>query len=108
MDRDDRVAELCAPVRTYRQTCWAAPSQWEGELHDRRMFYVRVRHGRLEVRVSPRETIDVMDAVRAPAALLVALEDPAESFMDEKTMQEATASVLNFGGATRVDADPIG
>ena len=94
-------------VRTYWQTCRAAPSQWEGELHDGRMFYVRVRHGRLEVRVSPRPSADVTDAVRSPAALLVALHDPSESFMDEDTMKDSSAEVLDFAEAIRVNAEPI-
>lgn len=96
-----------AAVRSFWQTCPAAPSQWEGELDDGRMFYVRVRHGRLEVRVSPRPTEDVTDAVRARPALLVALDDPNESLMDEKTMRDSTTEVLDFAAATRAKVDPI-
>jgi hypothetical protein len=71
------------------------------------MFYVRVRHGRLEVRVSPTPTEDVTDAVRAPAALLVALDDPNESFMDENAIKDSTTEVLDFATATRATADPF-
>lgn len=88
-------------VRTYWQTSLAAPSQWEGELEDGRMFYVRVRHGQLEVRISPGPTANVRDAVAGSASLLVALEDPGESFMDEKAMKESTGRVLDFAVATR-------
>lgn len=31
------------------ETCSAAPSQWEGELSDGRMFFVHYRHGTLSI-----------------------------------------------------------
>ena len=99
--------QSASAVRTYWQTSLAAPSQWAGELRDGRMFYVRVRHGRLEVRISPGSTANVRDAVSSPAALLVALEDPGESFMDESAMKDSTGRVLDFAAANRVDAEPL-
>ena len=85
-----------AKVRTLALTCRGAPSQWEGRLDDGRMFYVRVRRGELEVRLSAEPTSDVMDAVRAAPSLELDLSDPWASFMDEETMRAVTASVLDF------------
>lgn len=85
-----------ASVRTLTLTCRVAPSQWEGQLTDGRMFYVRVQHGELQVRVSPEPTSNVEDAVRAVPALSLLLEDSPECFMDEPVMREMTATVLDF------------
>jgi hypothetical protein len=85
-------------VKTLTQTCLVAPSQWEGHLTDGRMFYVRCRHGRLEVRVSPVPTTDVSDAVRGGVVLERDLADPRESYMEESVMMEMTATVLDFDG----------
>lgn len=87
-----------APVRTLTLTCRVAPSQWEGDLTDGRMFYVRVRHGELQVRLSPEPTSNLGDAVRAAPALSLLLEDSHESSMDEAVMREKTAAVLDFSG----------
>ncbi len=38
-------------VKSYTQTCFACPSQWEGFLEDSRPFYVRFRWGQLVIRV---------------------------------------------------------
>lgn len=85
-------------VKTLVQTCLVAPSQWEGLLTDGRMFYVRCRHGRLEVRLSPAPTADAFDAVRGPVVLERRLEDPHDSYMEESVMMEMTAPVLDFDG----------
>jgi hypothetical protein len=44
------------------QTCWACPSQWEGNLDDGRMFYARYRWGGLSITLSrnPTESISVL------------------------------------------------
>ena len=38
--------------KTIIRTCTACPSQWEGKLIDNRMFYARLRHGRLTIEIS--------------------------------------------------------
>ena len=83
-------------VRTLEQTCWAVPSQWEGRLDDGRMFYVRFRNGHFEVRVSSGPTDDIRDAVGAPACYEWYSEDAHDGFMDEATMMERAAAVLDF------------
>ena len=85
-------------VRTLTQTCLVGPSQWEGHLTDGRMFYVRCRHGRLEVRLSSVPTDDVSDAVHGGVVLERDLADPHESYMEESVMMEVTATVLDFDG----------
>lgn len=85
-------------VKTLTQSCLVAPPQWEGHLTDARMFYVRCRHGRLEVRLSPVPTADVFDAVRGGVVLARDLADPHESYMEESSMMEMTATVLDFDG----------
>lgn len=35
------------PLRSLKMTCWACPSQWEGEFKDGRHFYGRYRFGGL-------------------------------------------------------------
>jgi hypothetical protein len=43
-------------VSKITQTCWACPSQWEGNLDDGRMFYARYRWGGLTIRLSDNPT----------------------------------------------------
>ena len=93
-------------VRTLALTCRAAPSQWEGQLDDGRMFYVRVRRGELEVRLSIDPSTNVMDAVRATPSLELDLSDPWASFMDEETMRAVTASVLDFSEVGQATLGP--
>ena len=83
-------------VSTLRQTCLVAPSQWEGHLRDGRMYHVWYRHGHLWVHESVSPTEDVMDAVRGPRILDRNRGDLHDSYMDEATMVEETASVLDF------------
>lgn len=40
-------------IQSLEQTCWAAPSQWEGRTVDDRPVYIRYRHGTLTVQVGP-------------------------------------------------------
>lgn len=100
------LGQGAAPVRTLALTCRVAPSQWEGHLRDGRMFYVRVRHGELQVRVSAGPTSDPLDAVGAAPALRIFLEDPHECFMDEAVMRDMTAAVLDFSAVGPAHMDP--
>lgn len=83
-------------VQTLEQTCEAVPSQWEGHLADGRMFFVRLRNGRLQVRFSPRPTDNVMEAVRAEAVFEWVSDDPDDGFIEEAEMMDRTEVVLDF------------
>ena len=50
-------------VKNIKNTCGACPSQWEGNLDDGRMIYIRYRWGYLSIRVSNNPSNDVYDAV---------------------------------------------
>ena len=100
------LGQGAAPVRTLTLTCRVAPSQWEGHLRDGRMFYVRVRRGQLQVRLSAEPTSDPLDAIRAAPALSIFLEDPHESFMDEAVMRDMTRAVLDFSAVGPAHTDP--
>ena len=99
------MSEDSRPLRvvTYAQTCLAVPSQWEGTLEDGRMFYVRFRHGKFRVRVSPMPTTDVMDAVRTAPLADQQIDRLQDGFMEEAEMQERAAAVLDFNGSTRLE-----
>jgi hypothetical protein len=86
-------------VKQFVQTCWAAPSQWEGQLKDGRALYIRVRHGHLRVRISDGPTTDISHAVRGPTLLHEQLDELHESFMDTATMVQAVSGVLDFSRA---------
>lgn len=45
------------------KTCPACPAQWEGTTSDGRMIYIRYRWSFLSVRISEKETTDIMKAV---------------------------------------------
>jgi hypothetical protein len=83
-------------VSRLRQTCLVAPSQWEGHLQDGRMYHVRYRHGHLWVHESAEPTEAGMDAVRGRRILDRMRGDLHDGYMDEATMVEETASVLDF------------
>jgi hypothetical protein len=83
-------------VRSLQQTCLVAPSQWEGRLADGRMFYVRVRDGRLQVRLSPAPTSDVMEAAGGQAVVDLHQDDPHKCFMEEPAMKALAAAALDF------------
>ena len=66
------------------------------------MYYVRYRHGHLWVHESVEPTEDGMDAVRGPRILDRMCGDLHDGYMEEATMVQETASVLDF---TRVRRD---
>jgi len=51
-------------IKNLKMTCWACPVQWECHTDGGRMLYVRFRHGRFTINISPVPTDDVRDAVR--------------------------------------------
>lgn len=85
-------------VKTLTKTCDLCPSQWEGELEDGRMIYIRIRHDYLSVRVSKKEGSDIKEAVRG-AELLCTVSDAYTT----KDMIEETKSVLDFSNANITD-----
>lgn len=48
-------------VATYRQTCIACPTQYEGTLKDGQVFYFRYRHGRASLGLGADEEAAVCD-----------------------------------------------
>ena len=48
-------------VNNIVQTCYACPSQWEGNLEDGRMFYVRYRWGGLTIELSNGPTDNISE-----------------------------------------------
>jgi hypothetical protein len=50
-----------ALVATYRETCIACPTQYEGTLKDGRVFYFRYRHGRATLGLGADEHAAVCD-----------------------------------------------
>jgi hypothetical protein len=62
------------------------------------MFYVRYRRSTLEVRISPRPTQDVLDAVRSGAVIREEGDDPYDGLMTEAEMRTRTREVLDFRG----------
>tara|TARA_Y100000310_G_scaffold341076_2_gene439006 strand:+ start:1808 stop:2092 length:285 start_codon:yes stop_codon:yes gene_type:complete len=57
-----------------KKTCEALPAQWEGELSDGRMIYVRYRWGGLTVSVSRDKTNDIGEAVGGPEMMFKQLD----------------------------------
>jgi hypothetical protein len=55
---------LFCNIASIRQTCSASPSQWEGNLKDGRMLYIRYRWGHLSIKIIPKATSDILDAVK--------------------------------------------
>lgn len=45
------------------QTCGGCPAQWEGQIEDGRVLYVRYRYGRLTIQQSAQPSDDLLDAV---------------------------------------------
>jgi len=84
-------------VVSFERTCTACPSQWEGKLHDGRMFYVRERHGQLSVNVSPEPT-DTTDGdwLFTEKDNLLLCDSPWGGYVSNHDMVEMTRSVLDF------------
>lgn len=69
-------------IASLTQTCSACPSQWEGNLEDGRMIYIRYRHGWLSVSVSPKPTTDVSKAVMGESIYSESIGDDLDGFIE--------------------------
>lgn len=81
----------------FSRTCFACPSQWEGELDDGRRLYVRYRHSWLNVGVG--ETADdAVDVAFRPEALVRSqvggLGDVGDGYMTGDELREHLARLL--------------
>lgn len=81
-------------VVALRQTCWACPSQWEGETDDGREVYVRYRYGHLTVQVG---TETEPDAVMSDNYIVdVEHGEGLDGFMDEDELKELTKDTIEW------------
>lgn len=72
-------------VESYKMTCDACPSQWEGRAVDGTRFYIRYRYGWLTVRLNGSETVLEKDIGSA-----------LDGVMADGEMFEHVARVLDF------------
>jgi hypothetical protein len=75
---------------TLTQTCFACPSQWEGQLDDGRYVYIRYRWGMLKARTS---LVSVNDAVLQGEVLY------SQAHGDALAGEMSTADMLQTIGA---------
>lgn len=75
-------------IKYIKRTSDSCPSQWEVKLMDGRMVYVRYRWGVLSIKVSPKKTDDIMDAVNGREILGGQLGAGFNGFLDGNTMRQ--------------------
>ena len=81
------------------QTCELCPSQWEGNLEDGRMVYVRYRWGRLSVMASHEPSDDVDDALEGEEIFRKCLDEEAwDGVLDQDKMLETAGMEVEDGG----------
>ena len=73
-------------VDSLYRTCIACPSQWEGNLEDGRIFYIRYRWGYFSASVSKAPSEEVSDALDGIEILGIQYGDEYDGHMDEETM----------------------
>jgi len=81
-------------IKYIRRTCDSCPSQWEVKLMDGRMVYVRYRWGILSIRVSPKKTDNIMDAVDGKEILGEKLGAGFDGYLDDDTMKQYLKTAL--------------
>ena len=84
-------------VISLEKTCDACPSQWQGNLEDGRMFYIRYRWGNFNAYVSKESTDKVLDAIKGD--VLVSIDNYGDEFdgsMEDEVMFKIMESKLNF------------
>lgn len=84
-------------VKSIIRTCYACPSQWEGETEDGRKVYVRYRHGLLSVGLGATMDEAVDDS---PGWFESVLTDEDDGFMRWADV-EKLANVTVLGGPSR-------
>ena len=73
-------------IKSIERTCDDIPSQWEAELHDGRMVYVRYRWGCLTIQISKTKTHDIFDALNGNTLKQVQLGGDYDGEMEDKHM----------------------
>jgi len=81
-------------IKYIKKTCECNPSQWEVKLVDGRMLYIRYRWGVLSIKVSPKKTDDIMDAVNGREIIGKKLGAGFDSFLDDNTMKQYLRTAL--------------
>jgi len=81
-------------IKYIRKTCECYPSQWEVKLMDGRMLYIRYRWGVLSIRVSLKETDDIMDAVDGKEAIREKLGAGFDGYLSDNAMRQYLKTAL--------------
>jgi len=81
-------------IKKLERTCFACPSQWEGELEDGRMIYIRYRWGCLEVSISKNTIKDVSDAVEGRPIYQKYIGGDYDGVMDNEEMLSILKDVI--------------
>lgn len=79
------------------KTCEACPAQWEGQLEDGRMIYIRYRFGWLSIRVSKGVTSDIREAIRGEEILGVEHREELDGEMGFQTLVDLSGGIINYG-----------
>jgi hypothetical protein len=83
-------------LKTITQTCFACPSQWEGETEDGRPIYIRYRWGCLSVRIGAKGS-GILDAVEGTEIFGKQIDKTGwDGAMLYSELQEHTKEVLQF------------
>lgn len=90
-------------VKTLKKACLACPSQWEGDLDDGRVVYVRYRHGELSVGVGETINAAVQNAGSEEALYAEELSDGLDGFMTFEELNGRLRGVLEFSAGLVVE-----
>ena len=71
-------------VMRLKQTCFACPSQWDGETDDSKCIYIRYRHGFLYVSVDDKEIYKKQ------------FGNTYDGFMELKRVKEVTKEIIEW------------
>jgi len=93
---------MAKKVVSFKKTCSACPSQWEGTLKKGQMFYIRYRWGGLSLRISPKSTNNVIEAVSGEEVCYTALGEQYDGVLSTKDMKKKLKNYLNFSDAVRI------
>jgi len=93
-------------VTTFKQTCSACPSQWEGKLADGRWLYVRYRWGNLRVGIGEDWPTAIMNSSHRPI-IDEDLGDDLAGVLTTEEMQLHTMLYLDWSHANQTAFDSI-
>ena len=88
------MAQQIIGIKYIRKTCECCPSQWEVKLIDGRMLYIRYRGGILSIRISLKETDNIMDAVSGKEIIGEKLGAEFDGYLDDNTMKRYLKTAL--------------